>query len=69
MASRPKQAEPRPAPRLYLVTPPATAPADLQAALEAADVAAVLLCLPDGDERDLINRVKTLDMAGVPRRS
>lgn len=65
MASR--EPETAPAPRLYLVTPPvddagAFAPT-LSAALEAADVAAVLLRLPEGDERSLINRVKTL--AGV----
>jgi thiamine-phosphate pyrophosphorylase len=64
MASRPKQAEPRPAPRLYLVTPAlsdtaALTPA-LTAALGAADVAAVLLRLADGDERSLINRIKDL---------
>jgi thiamine-phosphate pyrophosphorylase len=64
MASRPKQTEPRPAPRLYLVTPPvvdATAiAADLTAALAAADVAAVLLRLADADERGLINQIKIL---------
>jgi thiamine-phosphate pyrophosphorylase len=64
MASRPKQAEPRPAPRFYLVTPPVSdtsgfAPA-LAAALDAADIAAVLLRLADGDERSLINRIKDL---------
>lgn len=64
MASRPKQAEPRPQPRLYLITQPiadaaAFAP-QLAAALEAADVAAVLLRLASGDERTLINRVKEL---------
>jgi len=64
MASRPKQAEPRPAPRLYLVTPPVTDAAalagDLSAALDAADVAAVLLRLADADERSLINQIKIL---------
>lgn len=63
MASRPKQAEPRPAPRLYLITPPATDTgsfaAELGGALDAADIAAVLLRLADGDERSLINWVKT----------
>jgi thiamine-phosphate pyrophosphorylase len=64
MASRPKQTEPRPAPRLYLITPPVSdanefAP-QLTAALSSAEVAAVLLRLADGDERSLINRVKTL---------
>jgi len=64
MASRPKQAEPRPAPRLYLVTP-AIADAQafaapLAAALGAGDVAAVLLRLAEADERTQINRVKML---------
>lgn len=63
MASRPKQAEPRPAPRLYLVTPPVTDAdsfaSELADALGAADIAAVLLRLADADERSLINRVKT----------
>ena len=58
MASRPKQAEPRPAPRLYLITPAGIDIAELRGALEAADMAAVLLRLADGDERSLINRVK-----------
>jgi thiamine-phosphate pyrophosphorylase len=64
MALRPKQAEPRPAPRLYLVTPRI---ADAQgfsgtlaAALAAADVAAVLLRLAEADERTQINRAKAL---------
>ena len=64
MVSRSKQADPRPAPRLYLATP---AIADAQAfaaplatALAAGDVAAVLLRLADADERTQINRVKTL---------
>ncbi|MGE0563995.1 MAG: thiamine phosphate synthase [Pseudolabrys sp.] len=65
MASRSKQqAEPRPAPRLYLVTPPVadadTFAADLAAALDGADVAAVLVRLADGDERALTNRIKIL---------
>jgi thiamine-phosphate pyrophosphorylase len=64
MASRPKQAEPRPQPRLYLVTPQiddASAFAEpLSAALAAGDVAAVLLRLAPGDERSLINRIKEL---------
>ncbi len=54
----------RPAPRLYLVTPE-VADAEkfsrnLEAALAAADVAAVLLRLKDADPRTLINRVKVL---------
>jgi thiamine-phosphate pyrophosphorylase len=64
MASRPKKAEPRPAPRLYLITPPiadaAAFSAPLAAALAAGDVAAVLQRLVDADERSLINRVKAL---------
>jgi thiamine-phosphate pyrophosphorylase len=61
---RPKKADPRPQPRLYLVTPPvedatAFAPA-LADALEAGDVAAVLLRFAPGDERTLINRAKAL---------
>ncbi|AXK83989.1 thiamine phosphate synthase [Pseudolabrys taiwanensis] len=64
MASRPKQAEPRPQPRLYLVTPPVgdarAFAARLAAAMPAGDVAAVLLRLEAGDERTLINRVKQL---------
>jgi len=64
MATRPKKAEPRPAPRLYLITPPVAETAAfsprLAAALSAGDVAAVLLRLADGDERGLINRVKAL---------
>ena len=54
----------RPAPRLYLFTPPladaaAFAPA-LDAALGAADIAAVLLRLAAADERTLINRAKAI---------
>ena len=65
MASQRKPAEPRrPAPRLYLVTPPADDVArladGLADALAAGDVAAVLLRLPDADERTLITGIKTL---------
>jgi thiamine-phosphate pyrophosphorylase len=64
MASRPKHAEPRPAPRLYLVTPPVADAqafaADLATALAAGDVAAVLLRLAEADERALINCAKAL---------
>lgn len=64
MASRPKQAEPRPQPRLYLATPviedAAAFAAPLETAIAADDVAAVLLRLGSGDERTLINRVKQL---------
>jgi thiamine-phosphate pyrophosphorylase len=54
----------RPAPRLYLVTPIVADPAaigdQLDAALAATDIAAVLLRLAAADERSLINRIKTL---------
>jgi thiamine-phosphate pyrophosphorylase len=67
MAPPGKPAEPRrPAPRLYIVTPQDPAGvADqlgpiLGQALGAADVAAVLLRLPDTDERSRINRIKAL---------
>jgi thiamine-phosphate pyrophosphorylase len=64
MSSRPKQIEPRPPPRLYLVTPPLSDSgefaAELAVALGAADVAAVLLRVAGADERSLINQVKTL---------
>ncbi len=64
MTSRPKQAEPRPQTRLYLVTPPVEDTQDftaaLMAALAAGDVAAVLLRLAPSDERTLINRAKAL---------
>lgn len=67
MASRPKHETPRPAPRLYLVTPPIEDAvaflASLAAALAAGDVAAVLLRLTSADERTLINRAKTLGPA------
>jgi thiamine-phosphate pyrophosphorylase len=61
----------QPAPRLYLVTPPVGDTAaflpELSAALEAGDIAAVLLRLDDADERTLINRAKTV-AAVVQRR-
>ncbi len=64
MASRPKHADPRPAPRLYLISPrladTGAFAAPLAAALEAADVAAVLLRLADADEGTLIKRAKAL---------
>lgn len=54
----------RPQPRLYLVTPVAVDIAslklDLLAALDAAEIMAVLLRLPDEDDRSLINRIKAL---------
>jgi thiamine-phosphate pyrophosphorylase len=62
MAARPQ--DQRPAPRLYLVTPPVGESerfaGDLAAALASADIAAVLLRLEAADERSLINRVKAL---------
>ena len=62
MATKPLP--PRPAPRLYLATPPIADPAqlasDLPALLAAADVAAVLLRLTPADERSMIQRVKVL---------
>ena len=61
----------RPRPRLYLVTPQlddtAAFARALDAALDAGDVAAVLLRLADADERTLINRAKTV-AAVVQRR-
>ena len=53
----------RPAPRLYLVTPPedaATLGRDLDQAIAAADVAAVLLRLPPAGERALIDHVRAI---------
>ena len=62
-SSRPSK-ESRPAPRLYLVTPAAADAAQLRlellGALDSADIAAVLMRLPDEDERALINRVKAI---------
>jgi thiamine-phosphate pyrophosphorylase len=50
--------------RLYLVTPPLGDPGgiadDLAAALNATDIAAVLLRLADGEERELIERIEAL---------
>src|SRR5665213_4181091 len=64
MNSRPKQPEPRPAPRLYLVTPPVSDTQAfsglLAAAMAAGDVAAVLLRLAEADERTQINHAKAL---------
>ena len=54
----------RPPPRLYLVTPllgdAAPFVSNLEAALSAGDIAAVLLRLENTDERTLINRAKTI---------
>ncbi len=63
MASRGKQAEPRrPPPRLYLVTPQEAAGlADrLAEALAAADIAAVLLRLPQGEEAVRADHAKAI---------
>ena len=51
-------------PRLYLFTPQlgdaSAFASDLEAALEASDIAAVLLRLEEADERTLVNRIKTV---------
>jgi thiamine-phosphate pyrophosphorylase len=63
MASSQKPAEPRrPAPRLYLVAPqdPARLANQLAEALGAADIAAVLLRLPETDDGARVNHVKAL---------
>jgi thiamine-phosphate pyrophosphorylase len=63
MTSSQKPAEPRrPAPRLYLVAPQDLAGLanQLADALAAADIAAVLLHLPETDERGQLNHVKAL---------
>jgi thiamine-phosphate pyrophosphorylase len=64
MTSRPNKVEPRPAPRLYLITPPVEDTVAfsvlLTAAMAAGDVAAVLLRLAPADERTLINRAKEI---------
>ncbi|PWT90347.1 MAG: thiamine phosphate synthase, partial [Proteobacteria bacterium] len=61
----PPRSEPvRPAPRLYLVTPPVGEPQavneQLAAGLAAGEVAAVLLRLAPADDRTLINRIKAI---------
>ena len=64
MASPRKHQDQRRQPRLYLVTPAAAdigaLKLDLLAALDSADIAAVLLRLPDDDDRTLTHRVKAL---------
>src|SRR5690349_12381364 len=64
MTARPRQASPRPEPRLYLITQPVAETGALSSALDSAfaagDVAAVLLCLAAFDERTQINIVKAL---------
>ena len=58
------KAETHAAPRLYLVTPPVSDPDavanDLADALNAADIAAVLLRLAEGDEAAQLERIKAL---------
>jgi thiamine-phosphate pyrophosphorylase len=58
------RANQRVAPRLYLVTPPVGNPADiaegLAKALNATDIAAVLLRLADGDDATQLERIKAL---------
>jgi thiamine-phosphate pyrophosphorylase len=65
--SRAESGVTRPRQRLYLVTPAlddtASFASDLIAALDAGDVAAVLLRLADADERALINRAKAIAAA------
>jgi thiamine-phosphate pyrophosphorylase len=67
MAQRPKNPEPRPQPRLYLITPAvADAPTfalTLAQALAAGDIAAVLLKLSPADERSQINSIKAIASA------
>ena len=62
MATKP--VPPRPAPRLYLATPPLDEPAQLAAELAellaAADVAAVLVRLRESDPRSMISTIKAL---------
>lgn len=57
----------KPAPRIYLATPtladPAAFVSQLESALHAGDVAAVLLRLEDADELSLINRAKSVARA------
>jgi thiamine-phosphate pyrophosphorylase len=70
--AKPQPAElKRAAPRLYLATPLLDEPGDfagtLDSAIEAADVAAVLLRLRPADERTLINRVKALASVVQPK--
>jgi thiamine-phosphate pyrophosphorylase len=70
--AKPQPAEvKRSAPRLYLATPLIDEPGDfagaLGSAIEAADVAAVLLRLRPADERTLINCVKSLAAVVQPK--
>jgi thiamine-phosphate pyrophosphorylase len=71
MAKAPQPQSPRPAPRLYVVAPWVNDPSNLAHKFEdilgAADVAAVLLRLPQGGERALIDYAKMIAPA-VQRR-
>ena len=62
---------PPPRQRIYLITPPVgdseTFARALAAALDAGDVAAVLLRLQDSDERTLVNRTKAIAAVVQPR--
>jgi len=62
---------PPPRQRIYLITPPVGDPqafaGALAAALEAGDVAAVLLRLEQSDERTLVNRAKAIAAVVQPR--
>ena len=64
MASKTQPESERPAPRLYLVTPPVKDAEEFARALEpalgAADIAAVLLRLAPGGESELVGRIKML---------
>jgi thiamine-phosphate pyrophosphorylase len=64
MASHPRHGSAPDTPRFYLVTPAIDDPTGLAeflpAALDAADIAAVLLRLAPADERTLIKRIKSL---------
>jgi thiamine-phosphate pyrophosphorylase len=67
MTSRPRKPEPRPKPRLYLITPPIAEPSafssQLRSAIDAGDIAAILLQLAEADERTQINRIKAVSEA------
>ena len=70
-AKRRETAGSKPPQRLYLVTPAISDPAafagELELALGAGDIAAVLLRLADGGERTLIERVKRIAAVVQPR--
>ncbi len=64
MASRPQRREPAQTTRLYVVIPRLAQPAELAGALPAilgaADVAAVLLRLPEADDAALLERIRAI---------